>query len=272
MALPSFEPSISTLAHLATLASSSPHTPPLIFISSIAEAQSHPTDSRPLIPERYITSPAHSQSGYGEAKNAGTQILEHAAKEWGVHSSVVRVGQVAGPVRRREGMWPRGEWVPRLVAGSGVMGVVPGDLGAFERIDWTPVDVTAEIVVEMALGRGARIGETPCVEYAHVVSPGSCAWGDLAPAVREYFGSENVKAVSLQEWVHELEVYAPEGEGENPATDLLSFFEYMVQVTQAGKTAPVFATQESVNLSRTLRETGCVTIEMMGVWLEQWGF
>lgn len=272
MPLSSFEPSICTLARLTTLASSSPHTPPLIFISSVAEAQSHPTDAHPLIPERHIASPAHSQPGYGEAKNAGTQILEHAAKDWGVHSSVVRVGQVAGPVRRREGMWPQGEWVPRLVAGSGLMGVVPGDLGAFERIDWTPVDVTAEILVEMALGRRARRGQTPHVEYAHVVSPRSCRWGDLVPAVREYFGREKIAAVSLEEWVQRLEASASEGEGENPAIDLLSFFEYMAQVTQAGKIAPVFATEGSVKLSRALQETGCVTKEMMGLWLEQWGF
>lgn len=50
--------------------------------------------------------------GYSEAKWVTEQMLQNASKERGLHTIVMRLGQVAGD---RLGYWNEREWFPALV-------------------------------------------------------------------------------------------------------------------------------------------------------------
>lgn len=52
--------------------------------------------------------------GYGRSKLISERILAEAAATSGLRAAVCRVGIVAGPVERKEGMWSRHEYIPAV--------------------------------------------------------------------------------------------------------------------------------------------------------------
>jgi thioester reductase-like protein len=52
--------------------------------------------------------------GYSASKLVCELILEDAVALSGVKATVVRVGQIAGPVKRQHGMWAKREWIPTV--------------------------------------------------------------------------------------------------------------------------------------------------------------
>lgn len=60
-----------------------------------------------------------------------------ASQKAGVPTSILRVGQIAGP-NTRMGIWNPQEWLPSLVKTSKAIGKVPLDLGGY-HIDWVSV-------------------------------------------------------------------------------------------------------------------------------------
>lgn len=68
-----------------------------------------------LVPEISIDDPGVVEcQGYSESKWIAERLLDAASKR-GVSSAIFRVGQIAGPVERREwGMWNIQEWLPSV--------------------------------------------------------------------------------------------------------------------------------------------------------------
>lgn len=89
------------------------------------------------VPEAPIDSDAVMEQGYGESKYVGEQLCLAAARDAGIPTTVLRVGQIGGPTTQ-QGLWNVDEWLPSLVKTSVAMGVAPADLGAY-RVDWVPV-------------------------------------------------------------------------------------------------------------------------------------
>ena len=52
--------------------------------------------------------------GYGESKYIAELLLEAGAEKCGVPAVIVRVGQLAGPVSKKAGMWSKQEWLPSV--------------------------------------------------------------------------------------------------------------------------------------------------------------
>ncbi|KAL9583857.1 MAG: hypothetical protein Q9212_002475, partial [Teloschistes hypoglaucus] len=113
LALSSFTTHVAGTRNLINLSASSPLRPPIIFTSSIATLGNwnakHLGEKVPEEPLHDYTIPA--ATGYGESKFVAERVLEAAFYKSGVSSTVVRVGQLAGPVVKG-GVWNPQEWVP----------------------------------------------------------------------------------------------------------------------------------------------------------------
>jgi aryl carrier-like protein len=111
----------------------------LTFISSVStigEWDSATMGS--IVPEAPLeTADAVMEQGYGESKHVGERLCWTAARDIGIPTTVLRVGQIGGPTTA-QGIWNVDEWVPNLVKTSVSMGEAPADLGAY-RVDWIPV-------------------------------------------------------------------------------------------------------------------------------------
>lgn len=108
----SFEPHIRGVRHLIDFCLSSKLAPSIFFLSSVATV-SHLKD-RSEVPEAPVDILTSINGGYGASKQVCELILQDAYERSGVNATICRVGQVAGPVLRQEGMWSKQEWVPTV--------------------------------------------------------------------------------------------------------------------------------------------------------------
>ena len=81
--------------------------------------------------------------GCGESKHVVERMLQNAAHDRGVRVRILRLGQVAGPVRR-DCVWNPAEWFPGLIKTSKSLNVYPEDLGNVPHVSWFPVDMLAK--------------------------------------------------------------------------------------------------------------------------------
>lgn len=209
-------------------------------------------------------------TGYGESKFISERILHVAAKEAGVPSTVCRVGQVAGPVSQN-GVWNKQEWVPRLIASSKHLGKLPESLGGMDLVDWIPVDLLGRVIVELAShpASDTRVG----ADVFHVVNPNQTGWSKLISTVARHLdlSGERIQSIPLEKWVQALRESASKTDdvAVNPATELLEFFEDMLQ---ASEKPTILDIQRAINCSPPLAGVGPVQDEWMENWMRQWAF
>ena len=112
LSITSFEPQIRGVRHLIDFCLSGKLAPSLFFVSSVATV-SH-LKNRADVPEAPINVLTTINGGYGASKQVCELILQDAYEHSGLNAVICRVGQVAGPVLRPEGMWSKQEWVPTV--------------------------------------------------------------------------------------------------------------------------------------------------------------
>jgi thioester reductase-like protein len=66
----------------------------------------------------------------------------------GIKTTVFRPGQIAGQLTAK-GSWNKQKWLPSVIASSRHFRVLPESLASFEVIDWIPVDMLSDIMVEL---------------------------------------------------------------------------------------------------------------------------
>lgn len=213
--------------------------------------------------------------GYARSKLVAEKVVAAAAASTGMRARVLRVGQLVGDVRGA-GAWNAHEAVPLVVRGVWSTGCFPA---LAERPSWLPVDVAAEAVVGVVLGKA----EAGPVVY-HILNPGRFGWcEDLVPALKRTgrlpAGWEVVEPV---EWVGRLE--GSEGDVErNPARKLLAFWKvkYGGRREGGGKVArgvefemgrtlveaPVLG---EVRMDEVLRAEGWLE-RVLDRWTQEWG-
>lgn len=148
-----------------------------------------------------------------------------------------------------------------------------------DRVDWIPVDVLADIIVELAgIDKPATEGVTKSsstVQVYHVVNPEDVNWLTLLPIVVRKFGS-STKVVSWDEWVDTLresqESISLVDLKQNPGLKLLDFFERLKVDTGETSRGLVLDVELSTGKSKTLAGLGAVNEECMERWLTQWGY
>ena len=242
-----FQPHLAGLVNLMALPAK------LVFISSVGAAEGLPGAPESMLDLAH----APSANGYVQSKF----IAEHLC---GDRATVVRLGQVSGPVRRA-GMWNRGEWVPAMVISSVALRCVPDTLGRFGSIDWVPVDLAADVILDVSKGAGG---------VYNVRNPRTTTWDALLPAMT----ARGVDVVSPKEWLARLEEYAAAASaqgndalkaaaGKCPAIKLADFYKNGVWV---GECAQPMMVDRTVAASAVLRDMDAVSEEWMRKWVGEW--
>lgn len=272
----SFEPFLAGVRYIGDLAAKAEKRVAVTFISSIAVADRWHGQDRgsDKVPEARLEDLSLPGGGYGRSKMVGSLIIEDAAaKDAGDFPyAVVRVGQVAGP-QAHQGMWNRQEWLPSIIASSLYLKALPNNLGAMDRVDWTPAEAIAKLVLEAA---GVSRGTSEANEingYYHGVNPYETKWDVLAAAIQEFYGRERIsELISFTEWCDRLEKTQADGEetvARNPGVKLIDSYRGMAAA--AGMKSVIYEMGKTAERCPVVKETAAITPDMMKHWCRQWG-
>ncbi|KAI9729228.1 MAG: putative NRPS-like protein biosynthetic cluster [Cirrosporium novae-zelandiae] len=267
----SFEyPHIQGVRRFVDFSLESKYRPHIYFVSSISSIGAWKPEHGPVIPEVLHEDPDVAyRMGYGESKWTSEQICAIASKKSGVPTSILRVGQIAGPTAEK-GLWNPHEWLPAIISTSKSLGKIPSSLGTMgnENIDWIPVDTLAKIIVDIVHSRQDTSSQSTAA-FFHLANPKISPWASLVQEVRKHFPAE---PVDLSTWVHALEEVrnpTPEDFETKPALKILSFYQGALNgAKESGVPMSVERTKEA---SRTMREIKPIDGELMENWLKQWG-
>ncbi|KAK7994340.1 thioester reductase domain-containing protein [Apiospora marii] len=271
MPVNSFEPHIRGVRHWADFAASAKRRVAIVFVSSVGTVDGWKGQSD-SVPERRFEDMSFAQGGYGASKMVASLVLEDASMKGDFPAASIRVAQIAGP-ERDAGVWNRHEWLPSIVASSLYLKALPTDLGgAVDRLDWTPVERIANLVLEVD-GITQQVTPLSISGYYHGANPSTTSWKKLSQAVLDFYGQERLpEAVSFEEWIRRLEKTQNEATsnlGKNPGLKLLDSYRAMAQ---GGVASTVLDMKRTVGQSPTMRESRAVTPGLMGQWCKHWGF
>ncbi|TGO22102.1 hypothetical protein BPAE_0182g00090 [Botrytis paeoniae] len=267
----SFYPSIKGVINLLEFAATASRGASLMFLSSLSSVGNFSGD----VPENVITDiTASLPVGYSESKFIAENLLAYAADKFPhVSISIARVGQIAGPVSTT-GTWNKHEWFPSLVLSSIHLGIIPESLDSTDcsEVDWVPIDLIADILVELVLSQ--RIDHNHGAKVYHPVNPVLVPWRSLLPKIIETatLGQENkITPVPFAKWIERVRKDAEDLHSKidfeeilerNPAIKLLSFCGELAK----GRGTSILENKKTVQASEKLR--GLKGIE--GVWVEKW--
>lgn len=145
MSIKSFSNQIAIVRRFIDFSVHSTHGAKIVFISSVCAVGGISGNA----PEKIYTDwNTPLNIGYGQSKFIAERLLDAASNEAGIPTTVIRVGQIAGPTTAA-GEWPKKEWIPSLIASSKCLGAIPDSLGTGDDVDWVPVDILGKGIVEM---------------------------------------------------------------------------------------------------------------------------
>lgn len=305
LSLLSFRPQLSGLANLIEFTALAPTAPHLFFISSISTILSYQSPSL-LTPEQVLPlDSAPSPSGYAASKFLSEHLLDYAAQRLGIDASIARIGQIAGAVYN-PGLWNKAEWFPSLVISSLHVGALPDSLGPrFSKIDWIPIDLLADILVELALGKHQQqprlldVGDdfpTRKAQVLHIINPNSTTWETVRPIVAEtlsaFFPQTEKVAVDIippSIWLEKIRKAMESNSGSkrndrdletalqlNPAVKLLAFYQDILSssTNKVGGVSPPenneLETRETVGKSMKLSALEAIKTEWLQKWIREW--
>ena len=162
---------------------------------------------------------------------------------------------------------------------------MPSTLGTMELVDWIPVDLLGDIIVELA--GAAELHQEPengfpeievepsnTVPVYHAVNPEFTMWADLLPIVHRSLGECGIKTVTWNEWVDTLakSQRSVVDVTQNPGVKLLEFFEALKLDDGNASMIPRLDTEHSEMKSGVLAGLKPVGSVWMQAWLNQWAF
>ncbi|CAL1709823.1 unnamed protein product [Somion occarium] len=214
----SFEKHLQGTRNLVDFALSSPFidAPRLMFISSIGIFRK--PKSRDTALEELIDDPSVPLGqGYAESKWVCEHILNEATRNTGLHTVVVRVGQLAG---NRVGYWNEREWFPSIVKSGLFVECLP-DVPEAGLVSWLPLYDAGEATAQM------RHSQYPVL---HLVNPRPNPWRTFLEPIANELG---VPLVPYHIWLSKLEdslkdtsLSEVEHLQRNPALRLLEMFQH----------------------------------------------
>ncbi|KAK4164744.1 putative dehydrogenase [Cladorrhinum sp. PSN259] len=270
MPVESFEPHIRGVRNLADFSRKAAKRVPVVFISSIATVDAW--HKKEPVPETSLKEFEIATGGYGRSKLISSLILEKASEVAGVPTEIIRVGQIGGPASEK-GYWNRQEWLPSIIASSVYLGQLPETLGQMTTVDWTPIEGIANMVLEVS-GVTENVPIDMVRGYFHGINPKKAQWPELAKAVKHFYGDRIKKIVPLGEWVSELERSAlgTEDISDNPAVKLIDTYRTWDEKSKEGQKYVEMEMERTKRRSRTMREMGPVTSDLMVNWCRQWRY
>lgn len=271
-----FEPQIRVLSAICTSLVSCERSPRLFFVSSISssiENKSH--DSKQIIiPEEVLqNTSAPMTMGYAQSKYVAEIILAKFAHHTGLGVTILRLGQIAGPVigRNQEldnpssAVWNEREWFPSVMKSSANMGLIPSDLAP---VDWIPVDILTRALGEL-VSHDLTTESVSTLRVYNIVNPHQVSWHELVPAVQEKMAS-TCKLVPLEMWIERLksEELGSLAAENFPALKLLDYLQTSLRESKQEKT---FITTHTKQASETFDQMQAVSKEWIRKWLSSWG-
>ncbi|EXJ70135.1 uncharacterized protein A1O5_07208 [Cladophialophora psammophila CBS 110553] len=264
----------------------------IVFVSSLSLVTSGGLEQS--VPEKIIqdnSMPSHM--GYGESKYIAERVLNAAtaSSRGRIPTTSLRVGQIAGPVPNMDiagnqvklEVWNAQEWFPSLIISSNTVQALPATLGRMEDIDWIPVNVLANIVIELLQFDNEEIerqrysegGDSHLTSRVyHLINRAVVTWQqDILPVVQHFLAID--KVVPLAEWI-ELLGSSTESDGDidtaaKPAAKILPFYRsLLLRRDETLAARPKYLTEQTQKASRTLREAGPVRAEWVNRWLSDW--
>lgn len=208
--LPSFEKDcIAGVNHLLNFCLANPASGPASFdfcssVSTVARC--------PIIntPEQVSQLDWAQGMGYAQSKCVAENLCVAAAEKAGVRARVLRVGQIVADTVH--GVWNKDEAIPLMIQSALTIGALPK---LSESPSWTPVDVIAKAVSEIALSNAEAI-------VANVTNAKTFSWtNDLLPALRQ--AGLEFDEVEPKEWVGRLRNSSNDVVA-NPTFKLVDFF------------------------------------------------
>ena len=299
LSLPSFRPQFDGVVNLIEFVAGATSLPRLFFVSSISSVMSHRSPSLKT-PEQVIhADSAPGPNGYAESKYLAELLLEYAAQKLRVSTSFVRVGQIAGAVNHA-GLWNKAEWFPSLVISSLHVGAIPNSLSpTFSKVDWMPIDLLAEILVDLALHNGqehklngltADCGDSENAQgqshVFHALNPHPVEWQNVSDVVIDELSSnakEPLETISIESWLGRVRKGIQTAAGSsnalkdgdlemslrnNPAVKLLDFYEDVLGSKDASGNE--LEVKETLRRSARFRGLESVKTEWARKWVRKW--
>ncbi|KAI0547682.1 hypothetical protein F4679DRAFT_553684 [Xylaria curta] len=267
LSIHSFTRHISFVRRLIDFSSHSRFGAEIFFVSSISAV----SGLQGTVAEQIYTDwNTPTISGYGQSKFLSERLLDVAAREADIPSTICRLGQIAGPTLKA-GEWSKKEWLPSLIVSSKYLGKIPDSLGPrLDTINWIPADKLGKVIVELAIRPAHSRKPNTGASVYHAINPHHTTWGELLPIIsRRLSQGKEVEVVSLEAWIDALRDSASKTDdiAINPAIKLLDFFE---SIANANITS--LSTENTVRVSPTLSTVGPIQDDWMDNWITQWGF
>lgn len=293
LSLSSFTTQLDGLVRLLTTFNNSANFERFFYVSSIGSVMCSSPNAERISEQPFTAGETPGPSGYADSKYVAEQIIEHAAQKMSAGTSLAfaRVGQIAGAVNHA-GMWNKAEWFPSMVISSLQIGALPESLGPFfDCIDWVPVDILADVIVELANSMEPSRGTGKSIQDSHArvfhpLNTRKSSWSALkAVALQEleYRARTCIEVIPLPKWIAKVRqtvenMVDNKSEADDvslelalqklPAAKLLDFYEGLA----ASENAPVnqLETSKTLKSSGTMQRMEPVKDEWMRKWIREW--
>ncbi|KAK8051651.1 hypothetical protein PG993_003036 [Apiospora rasikravindrae] len=261
-----FEPHIRGVRNLVDLCLASRYDALLLFVSSVSAVGAW-AETGP-VPEVPVRDPNAAILGYGQAKLVSEQIIERAVETSGLRATVCRIGVVAGPVQRLEGLWNRHEYIPALINSSAYLGLLPEEFPGRDLVDWLPVDMVPPTLLEIldSLER-SPVPINAHMQVFHISNPKKVTW---ATFVEYPCMNITLPKATFAAWLERLEDSSRQSLQDverNPASKLTEFYKRISERNRQ----PIMETSRAEAASETLRTVGAVNADWVARWIRQWG-
>lgn len=273
LALLSFRSQLAGLVNLLGFAASTASSRArFVFISSVSAVEGYENGPAPEAVLHELDTPA--PLGYARSKFLGELIVDTAAKHFqdSISATIIRVGQVSGPVMG-PGLWNPHEWFPSMILSSQHMGIIPNSLGKhFDKVDFVPVDLLANILVELATSTSA--GEvTSGAKVFNLRNPRLTTWSALLPVAAEAV-EPHLQVVTPETWLASLKKSDEKTHEDNeatihPASKLIDFFTGL-WASDAGRVVEPMLIDSAMRASPTLRSLEPVQQGWIRKWIRDW--
>ena len=259
--LEEFKPHLEALRDLLLLSYRSPRRTPFLYISSLGIAYSAGMSH---ITEEIFRDFSEVDGGYPQSKYIAERMVETYARSTSCPAAVLRVGQIAGPVRSGV-LWPHREWFPTLLRASSHIKALPSTLGPHDAVDWIPVDILSRIIVEIAEHVKVKTArpDADCLLVFNIANPKRVPFGDLLP----YLANVTRNTVSCTEWVCLLQQSA----AKNPQIPGAKLSKFYKAVFTTGRAPIKTVTRNMMAASETARGLQSVNGPWLVRWLDGWG-
>lgn len=284
LGLAAFQPQLAGLVNLFRLAADSTlsHAVHVVFISSVSAIGGLAGRHESQCEKIFTSFDTPAVNGYARSKFLSELLCNEAVGSLGIPVVVVRLGQVAGAVRRPGGRWNQNEWLPILIVSSRDLGCLPLHLGpSFSTIDWTPSDLLANVLVELVTSH-AKSPRADGARVFNIRNPHIASWGSLLPAIIETFkthpGSKDtpVAVVSPSTWLSRLRKAERKAADHgsttpsSPAIKLLDFYSNGLWGSGVAEESSQWLKPMEIEHSLANSETLSGMRAINGEWIQKW--